>query len=152
MQIDPCMAVCSSKECACRDVTTERKPYPSFAPEDFPAVYEASQKALQLASLAQAKAPESQARHFCHLGWHLNRHTQLTCIMAATVLISCMLHASARSYFGSRLRRLWEASLPSPGRSNLRQGNLSLARGVSLFILQHCVISGTTGTPRPILQ
>ena len=111
MQINPRMALCSYKECACRDVTTERKPYPSFAPEDFPAVYEASQKALQLASLAQAKAPESQARHSCHLVWHLNRHTQLTCIMAATVVISCMLHASARSSFGSRLRWLWEASL-----------------------------------------
>lgn len=74
------MAMPSSKECACRDVTTERKSYPSFAPEDFPAAYEASQKALQLASSAQARAPESQARHFCHLLWHLNGQAELTSV------------------------------------------------------------------------
>lgn len=83
MHIGPQMAVHSSKERACRDVTTERKPYPSFAPEDFPAAYEASQKALQLASLAQARAPESQARHFCHLLWHLNGQVELTSIHGA---------------------------------------------------------------------
>jgi hypothetical protein len=32
-------------------VTNERKPYPSFAPEDFPAVYKASQGALKKAQL-----------------------------------------------------------------------------------------------------
>lgn len=32
-------------------MTTERKPYPSFAPEDFPAVYKASQGALKKAQL-----------------------------------------------------------------------------------------------------
>ena len=46
----------------CRDVTTERKMYPSFAPEDFPAVYEASQKALQTAALANSRQPDSTAR------------------------------------------------------------------------------------------
>ena len=38
--------------CCCRDVTAERKAYPSFAPEDFPAVYKASQKALKTATKA----------------------------------------------------------------------------------------------------
>ena len=46
----------------CRDVTTERKMYPSFAPEDFPAVYEASQKALQTAALANSRQSDSTAR------------------------------------------------------------------------------------------
>ena len=46
----------------CRDVTTERKMYPSFAPDDFPAVYEASQKALQTAALANSRQPDSTAR------------------------------------------------------------------------------------------
>ncbi len=46
----------------CRDVTTERKMYPSFAPEDFPAVYKASQKALQTAALANSRQPDSTAR------------------------------------------------------------------------------------------
>ena len=46
----------------CRDVTTARKMYPSFAPEDFPAVFEASQKALQTAALANSRQPDSTAR------------------------------------------------------------------------------------------
>ena len=36
--------------------------YPSFAPEDFPAVYKASQKALQTAALANSRQPDSTAR------------------------------------------------------------------------------------------
>lgn len=46
----------------CRDVTNERKAYPSFAPEDFPAVYKASQKALKTATKAIGEEPDSQVK------------------------------------------------------------------------------------------
>lgn len=42
--------------------------YPSFAPEDFPAVYKASQKALKTANTAIANNPDS-------LVWPLSGHT-----------------------------------------------------------------------------
>ena len=42
-----------------REVVTEPKRYPSFSPQDFPACYEHSQKALQLA--AQALQGAAQA-------------------------------------------------------------------------------------------
>ena len=51
---------CVNQSCCCRDVTAERKAYPSFAPEDFPAVYKASQKALKTATKAIGSDPDSQ--------------------------------------------------------------------------------------------
>ncbi|BDA50251.1 hypothetical protein COCOBI_15-3800 [Coccomyxa sp. Obi] len=45
-----------------RDVTSERKPYPSFAPEDFPAVYKASQAALQNAQLKAIQRNDQQSK------------------------------------------------------------------------------------------
>ncbi len=41
-------------------MTSERKPYPSFAPEDFPAVYKASQTALQNAQLKAIQRNDQQ--------------------------------------------------------------------------------------------
>ena len=55
--------MCDQGTCCCRDVTSERKPYPSFSPEDFPDVYEASQKALKTASMAVSNSPDSQVVH-----------------------------------------------------------------------------------------
>ena len=46
--------------CPSRDVTSERQLYPSFAPEDFPAVFEASQAALKAAQQLAMKQPNSQ--------------------------------------------------------------------------------------------
>ena len=46
--------------CASRDVTSERQLYPSFAPEDFPAVFEASQAALAKAQELAMQQPNSQ--------------------------------------------------------------------------------------------
>ncbi|EIE23263.1 hypothetical protein COCSUDRAFT_47568 [Coccomyxa subellipsoidea C-169] len=45
-----------------RDVTSERKPYPSFAPEDFPAVYKAAQAALKKAQIKAIQLDSTQAR------------------------------------------------------------------------------------------
>lgn len=41
-------------------MTSERKPYPSFAPEDFPAAYKASQAALQNAQLKAIQRNDQQ--------------------------------------------------------------------------------------------
>ncbi len=48
--------------CGGRDVTSERKPYPSFAPEDFPAVYKAAQAALKKAQIKAMQLDSTQAR------------------------------------------------------------------------------------------
>ena len=49
-------------DCCRRDVTAERKEYPSFSPEDFPAVYKAAQKALKTATKAITSDPDSQVK------------------------------------------------------------------------------------------
>lgn len=42
-----------------RVTTSERKPYPCFTEEDFPAVYEAAQSALKRAQQAAVADPKS---------------------------------------------------------------------------------------------
>ncbi len=67
---------CANQSCCCRDVTAERKAYPSFAPEDFPAVYKASQKALKTATKAIGSDPDSQVLILTSAHHHRMRERQ----------------------------------------------------------------------------
>lgn len=78
--------------CCCRDVTDERKPFPSFAPEDFPAASKAAQTALKKAQM-RAISQDTQAVRPVHAfpGWQL-----LSLMQLCTLVPDAHLHCQQR--------------------------------------------------------